>query len=143
MGQRTPFAKAICGTPDLSKADDTLAATFKTVLEGHSAPAKAQLQAGQDGWVKYANLACTPDARLPKKAYDADGITCLKSLFSDRTTALGGNKVIGGLNIYNVDYYAALRSAYTQNRAELIRVKRDKTDTKSELERRDNLALVK
>ncbi len=43
----------------------------------------------------------------------------------------------------SVDYYAALRSAYTQNRAELIRAKREKTDTKGELERRDNLALVK
>jgi phospholipid-binding lipoprotein MlaA len=43
----------------------------------------------------------------------------------------------------SVDYYAALRSAYTQNRAELIRAKREKTDTKAELERRDNLALVK
>ena len=43
----------------------------------------------------------------------------------------------------SVDYYAALRSAYTQNRAELIRAKREKTDTKSELERRDNIALVR
>jgi phospholipid-binding lipoprotein MlaA len=43
----------------------------------------------------------------------------------------------------SVDYYAALRSAYTQNRAELIRAKRDKTDTKGELGRRDNLALVR
>lgn len=43
----------------------------------------------------------------------------------------------------SVDYYAALRSAYTQNRAELIRAKREKTDTKGELERRDDLALVK
>jgi phospholipid-binding lipoprotein MlaA len=43
----------------------------------------------------------------------------------------------------SVDYYAALRSAYTQNRADLIRAKRDKTDSKSELERRDNLSLVK
>ena len=43
----------------------------------------------------------------------------------------------------SVDYYAALRSAYTQNRAELIRARREKTDTKSELERRDNLALVR
>lgn len=43
----------------------------------------------------------------------------------------------------SVDYYAALRSAYTQNRAEQIRQKREKTDTKSELERRDNLALVR
>ena len=43
----------------------------------------------------------------------------------------------------SVDYYAALRSAYTQNRAELIRAKREKTDAASELERRDNLALVR
>jgi len=43
----------------------------------------------------------------------------------------------------SVDYYAALRSAYTQNRADQIRQKREKTDTRSELERRDNLALVR
>jgi phospholipid-binding lipoprotein MlaA len=43
----------------------------------------------------------------------------------------------------SVDYYAAMRSAYTQNRADLIRQKREKTDARSELERRDNLALVR
>jgi phospholipid-binding lipoprotein MlaA len=43
----------------------------------------------------------------------------------------------------SVDYYAALRSAYTQNRAELIRAKREKTDIKAELERHDKLALVR
>jgi phospholipid-binding lipoprotein MlaA len=43
----------------------------------------------------------------------------------------------------SVDYYAALRSAYTQNRADLIRAKREKTDAKGELERRDNLALIR
>jgi len=43
----------------------------------------------------------------------------------------------------SVDYYAALRSAYTQNRADLIREKREKTNARSELERRDNLALVR
>jgi len=43
----------------------------------------------------------------------------------------------------SVDYYAALRSAYTQNRADLIRAKREKTNAQGELERRDNLALVR
>lgn len=43
----------------------------------------------------------------------------------------------------SVDYYAALRSAYTQNRAELIHQKRDKTNSRGELDRRDNLALVR
>lgn len=42
----------------------------------------------------------------------------------------------------SVDYYAALRSAYTQQRAEQIRQKRT-TDAKAELGRRDNLALVR
>jgi phospholipid-binding lipoprotein MlaA len=43
----------------------------------------------------------------------------------------------------SVDYYAALRSAYTQRRAEQIRLKRDRTSPQAELERRDNLALVR
>ncbi len=42
----------------------------------------------------------------------------------------------------SVDYYAALRSAYTQQRADLIRQKREKTDSRSVLDRRDNLARV-
>src|SRR5207245_10349281 len=41
----------------------------------------------------------------------------------------------------SVDYYAALRSPYTQQRADLIRQKREKTDTRRELNRRDNLTL--
>ena len=43
----------------------------------------------------------------------------------------------------SVDYYAALRSAYTQQRADLIRAKREKTDSRGELDRRENLALVR
>jgi phospholipid-binding lipoprotein MlaA len=43
----------------------------------------------------------------------------------------------------SVDYYAALKSAYTQQRADLIRAKREKTDGKAEIDRRDNLALMR
>jgi phospholipid-binding lipoprotein MlaA len=43
----------------------------------------------------------------------------------------------------SVDYYAALKSAYTQQRADLIRQKREKTTGKAEIDRRDNLALVR
>jgi phospholipid-binding lipoprotein MlaA len=43
----------------------------------------------------------------------------------------------------SVDYYATLRSAYTQQRADLIRQKREKTDSRGELDRRDNVALVR
>ena len=43
----------------------------------------------------------------------------------------------------SVDYYAALRSAYTQQRADVIRQKREKSGVRAELDRRDNLALVR
>ena len=47
------------------------------------------------------------------------------------------------LETNSVDYYAALRSAYTQQRADIIRQKRDRTGPRAELERRDKLALVR
>jgi phospholipid-binding lipoprotein MlaA len=43
----------------------------------------------------------------------------------------------------SVDYYAALKSAYTQQRAETIRQKREKTGSRAELERRDKLVLMR
>lgn len=43
----------------------------------------------------------------------------------------------------SVDYYAALKSAYTQQRADFIRQKRDKTGPRAELEQRDKVALVR
>jgi phospholipid-binding lipoprotein MlaA len=43
----------------------------------------------------------------------------------------------------SVDYYAALKSAYTQQRADKIRELRGKTDSRGELDRRDNVALVR
>ena len=65
---RTPFAKAVCSTPDLSKADDTLASTFKSVLGGLSQPAAAEVSSAQDAWVKFANIACTPTTRNCRKS---------------------------------------------------------------------------
>lgn len=43
----------------------------------------------------------------------------------------------------SVDYYAALKSAYTQNRAESIREKKQATSSRGELDRRDKLALLR
>jgi uncharacterized protein len=114
---RTPFAKAICGHPELSKADETLAETLKTALAGLSPDAAAMVQRGHDDWVKYANLACTKDARLPTRPYKADDIECLKQLFSDRTTTLASSKTIGGLRFYSVDRYATLIDSNTDSSA--------------------------
>jgi uncharacterized protein len=106
---RTPFAKAICNTPDLSKADETLAKALQTALGGLSAPARAEVSDAHDKWVKFANIACTSNAKPATRPYNADGISCLENLFSDRTEQLQNSKMLGGLRIYYVDRYAALR----------------------------------
>ena len=106
---RTPFAKAICSDPDLSKADDKLAATFKQALDGLTAGARAEVTSAQDGWVQYASVACTDNARPATKPYDEDGRRCLGNLFADRTAQLANSKELGGLRFYYVDRYAALR----------------------------------
>ncbi|MDR3473663.1 MAG: DUF3298 domain-containing protein [Devosia sp.] len=105
---RTPFAKAICTHPDLSKADETVAKAFETARGGLSAPARAEVSAAQDGWVKFANLACADNAKPATRPYDADGISCLANLFDTRTRQLQNSKMLGGLRIYYVDRYAAL-----------------------------------
>lgn len=105
---RTPFARAICTHPDLSRADETLAKAFETALGGLSAPAKAEVSAAQDHWVKFANLACTDDARPATRPYNQDGLSCLANLFADRTQQLQNSRMLGGLRIYYVDRYAAL-----------------------------------
>jgi len=106
---RTPFAKAICSNPELSKADEKLAATFKQTLEGLSPAAKTEVSSAQDKWVQYANIACTDNAKPATKPYNADAISCLGDLFSGRTTELGNSKEIGGLRFYYIDRYATLK----------------------------------
>ncbi|HVW93044.1 MAG TPA: DUF3298 domain-containing protein [Devosia sp.] len=106
---RTPFAKAICSHPDLSKADDEVAAAFRAALDGLSEPAKAEVTKAQDAWVKFANIACTKDARPATRPYGDDQLQCLQQVFADRTKQLGNSKSFGNLRVYYVDRYAALR----------------------------------
>lgn len=106
---KTPFAKAVCGDPDLSKADDALAAAFAAAQQGLSPDAKAAVAKGQDGWVAYANRACTDDAKPATKPYDADGISCLSGLFTQRTDQLGQGKTIGVYRVYYLDSFGVLR----------------------------------
>lgn len=105
---RTPFSKAICGTPALSAADDKLAKTFAAALQGLSPTARTEVQQGHDAWVKYANVACTKTAKPATKSYTDDDTECLSELFADRTSLLESSKTIGGLRFYSVDRYAAL-----------------------------------
>lgn len=105
---RSPFARAVCGNPGLSQADDRMAAAFRAALDGLSEPAATELTSAHEAWAKFAGIACTRDARPATRPYDKDGIACLGTLFQSRTEALGSNGVVGGLRFYYLDRYAAL-----------------------------------
>jgi uncharacterized protein len=105
---RTPYAKAICADPDLSKADDELAQAYRAALAGLSEPAQSSVKADHEAWAKFAAIACTKDARPAIKPYDADGVACLATLFANRTDRLRQDRTIGGLRFYSIDRYAAL-----------------------------------
>jgi len=69
---RSKQEKLICSNPELSKADDTMAATYK---EARSAAVKisqeeaTQLKADQAGWILSGIHGCTPDAKCLSSSY--------------------------------------------------------------------------
>ena len=59
----TSFEKAICASPDASKADETLAQAYATALGGLSKDAADSLRATQHDWLDYAQRTCGDDAQ--------------------------------------------------------------------------------
>ena len=109
----TAFERAICGSPELSKADDRLAVTYETAIGGLSEYARSELRDGQREWLSYAQRACTPDARpLMTGVYDERGVSCLLDLFNRRSTVLEQSRMVGGLRIVPLARYEALPDPY-------------------------------
>ena len=104
----TPFEIAICGNPDLSKADETLAVSYATALGGLSRPAAAEVQKGQRAWLDYAQKSCTADARLPAANYTEDQMNCLISEVGNRGRLLEQSRMWGGLRVYAVQSYSVI-----------------------------------
>lgn len=101
----TSFEKAICASPDLSKADETLAKAYATALGGLSTEAAATVKATQHNWLDYAARVCSDDAEPIKGAYSDDQTQCLLSTFKDRLRALEASRMLGGYRFYPVEQY--------------------------------------
>lgn len=105
----TPFEKAICDNPDLSKADDRLAKTFATATGGLSPAALTLARNDQRGWLDFARRACTDDAKpLARGSYDEEGAACLVATFNTRSTALESSRMLGGLRFFVQSRYDVL-----------------------------------
>ncbi|HEY3706353.1 MAG TPA: lysozyme inhibitor LprI family protein [Terracidiphilus sp.] len=78
----TPQEKAICASPELSKADDHLAAAYKTTLAGAPAAFRDQIHQAQRAWLRRIRLNCLPGN--PNTAIES----CLAAAMDARTKAL-------------------------------------------------------
>ena len=109
----TPFETAICGDPDLSKADERLAKTYATAIGGLSETALGEMRASQREWLDYARRACTRDAEvLTAGAYDERGLSCLIDLFNSRSRVLETSRMMDGLRFYPLASFAARPDPY-------------------------------
>src|SRR5690554_4071109 len=69
----TPREKTICATPELSKADEEIAANYEAAMSKLSPEGAARLRDGQRSWLAFLGKAC------PK-----GGAECLALFMKDR-----------------------------------------------------------
>ena len=104
----TSVEKAVCADPGLSQLDNELARAYASAYARMSREPAEQIRLGQRGWIDYAAIDCTDDAKPLKAAYDGDRLECLKSLYVSRIAALDRNGGVDGVVFYFLDTYAAL-----------------------------------
>jgi uncharacterized protein len=104
----TSFEKAICASPEASKADETLAQAYATALGGLSKDAADSVKATQHDWLDYAAKACSDDAQPIAGAYDDDQVQCLVTTIRDRIRDLEASRMLGGYRFYPWERYLVI-----------------------------------
>jgi uncharacterized protein len=78
----TPQEKAVCASPELSKADDRLDSAYKAALAEAPAEFRDRIRNAQRAWIRRITLNCLPgNAYIPIEA-------CLRDSYATRTKAL-------------------------------------------------------
>jgi uncharacterized protein len=86
----TPQEKAICASPELSKADDRMAAAYKAALAAAPPKFHEQIRDAQRAWIRRISLNCLPGN--PNQPLDA----CLRQAYDTRNHALDNTIVTAG-----------------------------------------------
>lgn len=106
---KTPFERAICDFPALSRADEVLAKSYATATGGLTETALEALRTDQRRWLDFAQRACTDTAEpLETGDYDSDAAACLTSIFQARGSALEQSRMLDGHRFYVLGIYGAV-----------------------------------
>jgi uncharacterized protein len=104
-----PRERLICADPELSRADETLAAAYKAALGALSETGREAVREGQRQWLRYTQTVCGIGR---KASADRPGADCLKDEYNARQKQLDAAVVkSGGLVIRRVDLFKAGPSA--------------------------------
>lgn len=106
---KTPFERAICDYPELSRADEVLAKSYATAIGGLTETALDALRSDQRRWLDFAERACTDTAEpMETGSFDGDAAACLTGVFQARSTALEQSRMLGGHRFYVLGIYGAV-----------------------------------
>lgn len=108
---QTPREKTICASPVLSKADEAVAAQYKTLRAKLSPEAAAEIQTDQRAWLAYLDKACSP--RL--KADRANTADCLLGEYNARKKDFDTTALPSGQLLFTRTAYVALPSKLDPN----------------------------
>ena len=113
----SPFEKAVCADSALSKADETLASTYRADRALLSAAGQGALRSSQRSWLAYATRLCRPGdtplnaprwsmyGRTPKTP-EALVASCLEDTYRERQRLLGAAVAhLGGLTFLQTTTY--------------------------------------
>jgi uncharacterized protein len=81
---KTPQEKAICGSPELSAADEQMAAAYKVALVAAPAEMISEMREGQRVWIRQLAADCKPDESQMSTPLNA----CLRDSYDARTKEL-------------------------------------------------------
>ncbi len=81
---KTPLEQAVCGSPELSAADDEMAAAYKAALAKVPPAMKATVRNDQLAWVHWMEVSCKARAPLPS----TEQMGLLSGFYASRTKEL-------------------------------------------------------
>lgn len=110
-----PHEKIICAVPELSTADEDLAAAYKQANEALPEAARAVLRTGQREWLTWLPASCSDDGRGQVFKKRSEAAECLLRGYKDRIAVLRKTpSTVAGFTVMPVQRFrvvAADRSA--------------------------------
>ncbi len=106
-----PHEKIICAVPELSAADEDLAAAYRQATEALPEPGRNLLRTGQREWLTWLPATCSDDGRGQVFKKRSEAAECLLRGYKARITLLRRTpEMIGGFTVMPVQRFRVVQA---------------------------------